>query len=186
MTLLELIQRSLDIASEGITTTSTRLAMEIAAEPLVAIVFNDVSGAVAANPGRRSLLRRAVTIPFVNGVGAVPETVFTEHLDESLLYDPSDTTSRYSWVSQFSELVRVSDMRIGYYSVNESAIYVVQAGANYDPVSGLIGNLSLITPASVEVPTTVASTVVVRDELLDDITQALAAAIRTGANIART
>lgn len=182
MILSELIQRALDIASNGQDTSVTRLADEIAVEPQLLQVFDAVSRNTARNPAKRSLLRRTNSVTFVNGVGVLPQTILTPYLCESLLYDTADLTARYAWVSQFSELITTHDMRLGYYSVNESSIYVVQPGANYVQGSGLSGALSLVTPCDIVVPA-VAAAVVVRDELLEDLIAGLATALRAKATI---
>jgi hypothetical protein len=178
MTLKELIQRAIDVASNNRDMSAMKGSIETVAEPMLALIFANVSARVAADSGRRSFLRRTNTLTFTNGVAPIPETVLTQYLCESLLLDTALPTSRYSWISQFSELVRVSDPRLGYYSANESSMFLVQPAAIYAPGVGLSGTLALTTPCSIAMPTVITDPVVVRDELIDDLVEELATAIR--------
>lgn len=175
MTLKELIERAVDIASVAQETGVTKYALEAAAEPLLPIVFSEVSERLAASADRHHLLRRANVVAFVNGVVTVPESVFTTYLSESTLYDTADLTAIYSYVPEWSDFIRYADTRLGTYTVNESSMYVVQPAAFYANGTGLSGNLTLVMPSVVAVPATIGAAVIARDEVVDDLIAGLAA-----------
>lgn len=175
MILREMIQRAVDIASARQPTTIDRLAIEAAAEPMLSIVFNIVSERTAGDEYRRHLLKRTSVIAFVNGSGTIPETVLTHYLNESVLYDTAAPSSIYSHVPEWSDFVRHYDTRLGAYTVNESTASVIQPAATYVIGSGLTGNLSLVTPCTIAVPTVITNPIVARDEIIDDLTAELAA-----------
>lgn len=178
LSLQQLIDQSVSIAGRGVEPSlSPVLAAEMVAEDLVSTVFQQVGQAVAADPARRSLLRRTKTVTFASGVGTVTGDVLTQYLCESMLYDSTALTAVYSWIPQWEEFMRMSDRRDGYYCVNESTIAVIQPGAVYAVASGLSGDLSLVTPCAIEMPASASATVVVRDELIDDLVMGLADAL---------
>ncbi len=178
LTLQQLIDQAISIANRGVPpSTSPALSAEMIAEDLVGTVFQQVGQTVAADPTRRSLLRRTKTVAFAAGSATLTGDVLTQYLSESMLYDPTALSAVYSWIPQWEEFVRMVDRRDGYYCVNESTIAVIQPNAVYSPSSGLSGNLSLVTPCAPAVPAAATDAVVIRDELIDDLVMGLADAL---------
>ena len=180
ITLQQLIDQAISIASRGVdASVSPSLAAEMVTEDLIGTVFQQVSQTVAKDPTRRSLLRRTISVFFTDGSNApLDQTVLTEYLSESMLYDPADLAKQYSWVSQFENFIRKSDRRIGFYSVNESTINIIEPNAVYAVLTGLTGDRNLVIPCTIAKPATAASAVVVRDELIDDLVMGLADELR--------
>jgi hypothetical protein len=178
VTLQQLIDKAVSIASRGTDpSTSPALSAEMVTEDLVSTVFNQVSQKMAGDPTRRSLLRRIKSISFSSGSGVVTEDVLTQYFNESMLYNTSDLTARYSLVPQWESFIRSSDTRLGYYCVNESAIAIIEPGATYSASTGLTGTRSLIVPCVVAVPATASTTISARDEVVDELLTGLADAL---------
>lgn len=179
ITLQQLIDQAISIANRGVDqSTAPALSAEMVAEDLLSTVFQQVGQTVAKDPARRSLLRRTVVITFASGTATLDGTAFSEYLSESTLYDPADLTKQYSWVSQFENFIRKSDRRIGFYSVNESTINVIEPNATYAVATGLSGSRNLVIPCSPAVPTVATDPVIIRDELIDDLVMGLADELR--------
>lgn len=179
ISLQQLIDQAISIANRGVDQSAApALSAEMVAEDLLSTVFQQVGQTVAKDPARRSLLRRSVDVAFTNGSATLTDAVLTEYLSESTLYDSTDLTKQYSWVSQFENFIRKSDRRIGFYSVNESSINIVEPSAVYAVASGLTGSRKLVIPCTPEVPATATTTVDVRAELIDDLVMGLADELR--------
>lgn len=178
MTLLELVQRAIDIASLNKDTTVTRLAMEVAAEPLVLQAFRDVSANCARQEHKRTLLRRTKSLTLVNGAVALTDDVLTEYITDSNVIDPTDKTKRYSLTPWSQFITDELDLRLGHYAIEgETTLHVIEPGTPYDPAGGPTETLLLTTPCAVAVPTASGNAVVAPAEILDDLIAGLAAAL---------
>lgn len=179
ITLQQLIDQAISIANRGVDqSTAPALSAEMIAEDLLSTVFQQVGQTVAKDPARRSLLRRTVAVNFTSGTATLDGTAFTEYLSESMLYDTSDITKQYSWISQFENFIRKSDRRIGFYSVNESTINIIEPNATYAAGSGITASRNLVIPCSPVVPAAATDPVIIRDELIDDLVMGLADELR--------
>lgn len=180
MILSELIQRAVDIASKSVDTAVTRLALETAAEPLLGIVFHEVSVDKARNEYKRSLLTRTKTLAVVNGSVAIPTDVLTEYMWDSHLIDTTAPTKRYSLTPWHQFITAALDRRLGHYSVEgESTLHVIEPATSYSPTSGPTETLLLSVPCVVVVPAATTDAIVARDEILDDLVRGLASALNT-------
>lgn len=186
MTLNELIQRALDIASKGLDTSVTRLAMEVAVEPLLPVVFAQVSANVARDEKQRTQLRRTKSLAFVDGLVTIPDDVLTEYMVDASLVDPTDRTKRYSRAPWRQLVTDELDLRLGHFAVEgETNMRLVEPGTVYDPTTGPTITLNLTVPCSVVVPAAATDQVVAMNEILDDLTVALANALRPAMTNAR-
>lgn len=179
ISLQQFIDQAVSIANRGVDSSlAPALSAEMIAEDLLSTIFNQVSQTIARDPARRSLLRRTVDVTFTNGTATLAENALSEYLNESMLYDSADLTKQYSWVSQFENFIRKSDRRIGFYSVNESTINIVEPNAEYAVTTGLTGSRKLVIPCTLIVPTVATDPIVMRDELIDDFVIELASKLR--------
>lgn len=171
----EFLQRAIGVANAGLTQPNTINESDV--EPLVPIVFQDVGMRLASSRNTRSLLRRTKTVAFTAGSATLSADVLTAYTCESTLYDSSDTTKLYSWVPEWEDFTQSQDTRLGYFNVNESTITVIEPGEIYsDP--GLNGSRSLVIPCEPNVPTTINAAIDARDEVIDNLVQALAQALK--------
>lgn len=177
MTVKELIERACEIANVGIDPAKSP-DLESLAEPLISPVFNALAQDCAGDERRRLLTRLTKTVAFTNGAGSLSSDVLTTCLDDSVLTDDADLTAGYSYVREWDDFINTFDQRLGYYTVNQSTITVVQPNNSYVIGSGLTGNLSLLTPCVWAIPTDLVTNISIRDELLDDLVNRLGLALR--------
>lgn len=179
MTLKELIQRATDIASQGLDEGTLTANPEEVAEPLLPIVFSEVSHRYAQSEQLQTMLRRTKSLVFANGLVALSSDVITGCIRAANLLDPADRTKLYSYVP-WSQLVTGSlDSRLGYFALEgESTLHVVESNTTFDPADGPNITLELTIPCEVEVPTVLANPIVARDEIVDDLLAALATALK--------
>jgi hypothetical protein len=179
MTLTELIQRAVDIASKDLDTSVDRMGIETVVEPLVPIAFHDVSVRLAREEHTRHLLRRSMVLNFINGVEDLDNDVLSAYISDATLVDQADRTKRYSLIP-YSQLVTDElDPRLGHFAVEVGhTIHVVEPNSTYDPTTGPTIDLYLTTPCVVAVPAAVGDPVVATYEVLDDLVHALAMALK--------
>lgn len=175
MTLKELIQRAVEIAIGS--RPVDRTAIELAAEPLLPVVFGEVGDELAASPMTRHLLRRTKTVNLVNGTVALSSDVLTAYACEATLFDPDDTTKVYSRTDWSDLLSGQLDSRLGHWLVDEDDLKVVEPGSQYNPASGATLDLRLIIPCSPVVPAAITDQVDVPPEVIDLLIKRLAQAL---------
>lgn len=157
------------------------------AEALVPSVFQNVAMAYAANPHTQSLLRRTHTLSVVNGVATLPAEVLSAGKVGAVVSDPVDLTvaqnqamvwfwndfvaPRSGILSQIPQWIIRGDDEFHYLEANES----------YDPSSGFTGDLEIDISSVPEIPATAGATLDVPSEVLSDLIEALAVAIRNQA-----
>lgn len=181
ITLQEMIDRAAQIALAGTDPTlSPVLDVEMTAEALLPHVFAAVEMECAASPRRRSFLRKSKTVAVSNGAGALADDVLTKYLSDAVLSDPADRTKLYAWVPEWIDFVRPKDRRLGYYSVNGQTLAMIEPGATYDAAAGFTGDVELVIPCGLTLPTLATDPVVIHPELADDIVLRLAAALKDG------
>lgn len=177
MILRELIQRSLDIASQGMGTPVLATTAEIAVEPLLPVVFGQLSVELASRSTTRHLLRRTKDLTVADGVEVLTDDVLTEYVRESVLYDPADTAKVYVLTS-WDVLVRGDlDSRLGHFVIDGQSLTVVEPGAEYDTTTGPDIALKLVIPCSLVVPT-IDADIGEPAEVTDMLIARLAAALR--------
>lgn len=152
MILRELIQRALDIAMQGMDSPVLRATAELAVEPLLPVVFGQLSTELASRPATRHLLRRTKDVVIADGAGPLTDDVLTEYARESTLFDPDDTTKIYVLTS-WDVLVRGDlDQRLGHFVIDGQTLTVVEPDSEYDTASGVDISLKLVIPCSLVVP----------------------------------
>lgn len=186
MILLELIQRSVAMAVQGMDSPVVRAAVETAVEPLVPVVFAQAGDELAKTERFRVLLRRTKQLAVVDGSVQLPDDVLSVYLDDAALIDPADTTKRYSLLP-WHELVREQlDARLGHFAVEgEGTIHIVEPDTPYDPNAGPTTALALTIPCSPEVPASITDEVDVPAEIIDWLIMKLALALKPAALKAR-
>lgn len=179
MTLKELIQRSLDIASGGTGAAVVTMDTEAIVEPLLPVVFRAVGTEAARTERTRTLLHRAKAIVFVDGVVDLSTDQLTEYIRDSSLSDSVDVTKRYAY-TEWDNFIRPNlDTRLGYYSLEgEHTLHVTEPGTSYDPLTGPAISLRLDIPCVPVVPVSLTGTVDAPDEIVIMLIEALAAALR--------
>jgi hypothetical protein len=179
MTKRELIQRAVSIAIQGLPGPIDRAAVEIAAEPLLPIVFGEVGRELARNERTRSLLRREKALNVVDGAVALSGDVLTEHIDDATLYDPTDTSKRYSLTTWESLTRDPLDPRLGHFAVRgEDTLRVVEPNEPFDLAGGADIALRLNIPCSPEVPAAINDPVAVPEEVIDALLAKLVVALK--------
>lgn len=178
MTLQELVDRALTIASAGMEPSlSPTLNAEMLAEDVMPQVFAEVGVRLAHEERTRHLLRRLKTLAVVNGSVALSADVLSAYITDSVLFDPATITRLYAYLPWEYFSRETLDSRLGHYSVAESVLYVTQPGSNYVPGSGPTISLSLAIPCVPEVPALATDNVIVTEEVADELTAALAKAL---------
>lgn len=177
MILRELIQRSLDIAAQGMDSPVLRSTAEVAAEPLLPVVFGQLSVELAGRSATRHLLRRSKNIVVTDGVGPLTDDVLTEYARESALFDPDDLTKTYSLVNWDVLLRGELDSRLGHYLIDGQSLTVVEPGDEYISTGGPDIDLKLVIPCSLAVPA-IGADIGEPAEVTDMLIARLAAALR--------
>jgi hypothetical protein len=134
ISLQQLIDESILQAKRGLDPNA--VIDPLVAESLLPTVFQQVGIDCAKDERKRSLLRREKTITFSGGTATVTSDVFTQYAEDSLLYDPDDTSTEYSLCRNWSDFVRSGDSLLGRYSFNGSTIGILEPNEVYDPTSG--------------------------------------------------
>lgn len=177
MILRELIQRALDIAMQGMNSPALRTTAELAVEPLLPVVFGQLSTELASKPSTRHLLRRTKSVTVTDGVGPLTDDVLTEYARESVLYDPTDIPKVYV-LTDWDVLVRGDlDSRLGHFVIDGQSLTVVEPGSEYDAAASPDIDLKLTIPCSLEVPA-LAADIGEPAEVTDMLIARLAAALK--------
>ncbi len=183
MTLKELIQRAVDIASKGQDTAPTRLAMEAAAEPLLPTTFQKVGEMLAARDNTRHLLRRTKQLSVVDGAVALDPDVLTSCIHSASLRDPADRTKNYSLAPWNQLSTGELDPRLGHFALEgdtdaATVLHVVEPGDEFDPDGGETIDLLLNIPCIPVIPANIDDDIAAAPEVLTHIIIELAAALR--------
>lgn len=180
MTLQELVDRALSIASIGLDQSVAQLLTnEVVAEDLLLQVFAEVGEQAARDERQRHLLRRTKDLAVVNGTVALPGDALSMYIEDSVLIDPTDITKRYSYLAWEHFVRSPLDSRLGHYSVvGEMALEVVEPDTEYNPTSGPTINLQLSIPCVPEVPASVGDDIAVSAEVADVLVERLAVALK--------
>lgn len=153
-------------------------------EALLPTVFQDVAMRYAANPDKRSLLRRTHTIAMTNGVGTLPDEVLSAGKAGATISDPDDVTVAQSaaMVWYWNDFVAPRSgllLQIPQWIIKGDDVLVyLEADEEYDSASGFTGDLDLTIASVPEIPATAATTLDVPNEVLSDLVAALADALR--------
>lgn len=165
--------------------TANILDIELTAETLVPTVFQQVATRFAADPDKRSLLRRTHAITMTNGVGALPAAVLSAGKAGATISISSDATvaETAAMVWYWNDFIAPRSgllSQIPQWIINDDDIYYLAADATYSAASGFSGSLDLTISSVPVIPATAATTLDVPDEALSALVEALASALRSG------
>lgn len=178
ISLQQLIDQAIFQAKRGLDPTLVLTNLDPIANSLLSQVFQQVGIECAKDERKRSLLRREKTITVSNGTATVTSDVLTQYKEDSLLYDPDDTTAEYSLCREWFDFVRSDDSLLGRYSFNGTTIGILEPGELYDPTSGTSDTRTLVIPCVPEIPTLSTDTILVVEEVASDLIAGLAEALR--------
>lgn len=153
-------------------------------ESLVPSIFQAVAESYASNPRKLSLLRRTHTLAVSNGVATLPDEALTSCLWNSSIADPDDLTvaQAQSFVQEWIDFIAPRDnwqIQLNTFTVKgDTDFHFLEANADYDPSSGLTGDLELTIPSVPAIPAAATDTVDAPSEVTSDIVEALANALR--------
>lgn len=177
-------QQLLDLAVEQALVGAPEQAegdIEIRAEALAANALNALAMEVAADPERRHILIRTITITLTNGVGTIPDTVLLDYLCSATLSNPNDVTEGYAYVPYWDDYRETSDRRLGYFTARGSALDVTQPMVTYTAGSGLTGDVDLAVSTAPVVPTLATDPIAnLPTDLEGDLVSLLAGMLRGG------
>lgn len=141
------------------------------AESLIPSIFQRVGETAAGDEGKRSLLKKSVTLTFSNGSATIPSYVLKAYLKDSTFYDADDLTKSYSWVREFFDFASPNlDSRLGYYnSPSEEIILVTEPGVPYEVGAGEDGDRIINIPCVPVKPAAQGDTLDVDSEILNEI-----------------
>lgn len=142
-------------------------------------VFQTVGENCAADPRKRSLMRRSLTISMADGEGEIPAQALTKYMEDATFFDPADLSKTYSWVREFQDFMGPLDSRLGYFNVQgESVLLQREPGEVYEPGFGFSDDMLLIIPCVPVRPASATDTIDCIDEVSSDLVDVGAAMLR--------
>lgn len=148
------------------------------ADTLFPTVSQGVCEAAAADPARRDLVRRQKSITLVAGEATLSSDVLVHYIADSVLLDPATLSKRYAW-RDYPDFVKRGDKRLGIYTViGGHTLQVIDPGAAFTVPLTTSGTRTLVIPSVVEKPAAATDEVDCTDEILSDLQEALAEALR--------
>lgn len=154
------------------------------AESLIPSIFQQAAEEAAADESKRTLLKRSATLTFTDGVATVPSYVLTAYIKDATLINADDLSVKYSLVINWSDFIDPALRNppwsgYGYYSLPyQHTMNLTEPGVAYDPNSGASGDRLLNIPCVTEIPADADGVVVADDEIINDILDIGAAALR--------
>ena len=146
------------------------------ADTLFPIVSQAVSEAAAADPYKRSLLRRVKTVTLVAGQATLTDDVLTKFFSDATLLGTS-LSSHYAY-RDYPDFVRKGDTRLGYFTRNGTTLMVRDVGQSFTVPLTATGARTLVVPSVVVKPALSSDNVDCPDEIASDLDEALANALR--------
>lgn len=157
---------------------------DVQAESMVPSVFQDVAIRAAADPEKRSLLRRTHTVAMTNGVGTLPDEALTSCKYGASISDPADDSIAQvqTLVPEWPDFVQTRSgiqSELAWWIIKgDDQLFYVEPNASYDPASGFTGNIEITIASVPEIPATPGATLDVPGEILSDLLSAMALALR--------
>jgi hypothetical protein len=148
------------------------------AETLLPSVFQQVGVEAAQDEATRSLLRRSKTIGFEDGTGTLTDDVLTAYKSAATLYNPDDLGVKYSLSLEWADFSSQSPDRDGRFHIDGNVIRVVEPGEVYTPDGGITEGRIYVGPCVPEIPALITDPLVIVDELVNDVLDKLAFALR--------
>lgn len=148
------------------------------ADTLFPTVSQGVCEAAAADPARRDLVRRQKSITLVAGSATLTSDVLVHYIQDSVLLDTANLSKRYAW-RDYPDFVKRGDKRLGIYTVVAGhTLQVIDPNQSFTVPLTASGARVLVIPTVVEKPALATDEVDCNEEVLSDLQEALAEALR--------
>ena len=148
-------------------------------EAIIPSVFQSVGEACAADPRKRDLLKRTVTVTLADGVGELPAYVLEKYMEDSTAYDPNDLTKIFSWERNYNDFIGPLNDLLAYYNVPFGhTIYVRDVGEEFSIPLTLDIDLIVNVPCVPVRPAAATDDIDVPDEITSDLVDTGAAFLR--------
>jgi hypothetical protein len=149
------------------------------AETLLPSVFQEVGVEAAKDEATRSLLRRSKTVEFTDGAATLTDDVLTQYKSAATLYNPDDLTVTYSLQLEWVDFISPNgDSRDGRFHIDGTTIRVIEPGEVYDPNGGITEERVYVGCCVPEIPESADDELDIPDELINDVLDKLAFALR--------
>lgn len=171
-------------ATRGIYPEQDISALLPVAEALMPSVFQHVGEDAAGDERKRSLLKQNVSLSFTSGSATLPDYVLSAYMEDATFTDNDDLTKTYSWVREFGDFISPSLQNppwsnLGYFNVvGRTTIRQIEPGAAYSPTTGITDTRILNIPCIPVKPASESAEFDVPDEVLSDIYEIAAEALR--------
>ena len=150
---------------------------EFIAQTLFPVTSQAVCEMAAADPAKRSLLRRSKSVTLVAGEADLTSDVLTKFFSDATLLDTSDLSKHYAF-RDYPDFIRRGDKRYGIFTRNEDTLMVVEPNANFTQPLTATGARTLVVPCVVVPPASASEDVDANDEILSDLIEALTEGLR--------
>jgi len=150
---------------------------EFIAQTLFPITAQAVSEMAAADPAKRSLLRKNKTMTLVAGEATLDDDVLTKYFADATLLNTSNLNWHYTY-RDYPDFIRRGDKRYGIFTRNEETLMVVDPKANFTQPLTATGSRLLVVPCVVLTPANADDDVDAPDELTSDLIEALTESLR--------
>lgn len=147
------------------------------AETLFPIAAQAVSEAAAADPYKRSLLRRQKTVTLTAGQATLSDDVLTKYFPDATLQNTGQLGTRYAY-RDYPDFIRRNDPRLGYFTRNGTTLMVRDPNQNFTQPLTAIGQRLLTVPCVILRPLTADTAVDAPDELISDLIETLGESLR--------
>lgn len=147
------------------------------AETLFPIAAQAVSEAAAADPAKRSLLRRTKTVTLTAGQATLTDDVLTKYFMDATLQNTSQLSVRYAY-RDYPDFVRRNDPRLGYFTRNGTTLMVRDPNQAFTQPLTATGSRSLTVPCVIVRPASADTDIDAPDELLSDLSESLSESLR--------
>ncbi len=147
------------------------------ADTLFLIVSQAVCESAAMDEYKRSLLRREKSLTLVAGSATLTDDVLTHYIADATLIDPATLTRRYAW-RDYPDFIKRGDRRIGIFCVRGTLFQMIDPNVGFTVPLTATGARTLTIPCVVVKPALATDQVDCPDEILSDLDEALANALR--------
>ena len=172
-----LIYSAVSNATRGmVPETSPAVDAESIAESLFPLVSQSVCEAAAADPAKRSQLRRLKALTLVAGEATLSDDVLTKYFSDATLLGTS-LSQKYAF-RDYPDFVRKGDLRLGCFTRNGTTIMVRDPGQQFAVPLTATGTRTLIVPCVVVKPTLPDDALNAPDEITSDLIEALGDALK--------
>lgn len=178
MTYRELIYASVNNAMRNLDPpASPNVDAEGIAETLFPVVSQEVSEAAAADPYKRSLLRRTKTVLLSAGLATLSDDVLTKYFTDATLLKTDNLSFKYSY-RDYPDFIRRNDLRLGYFTRNGTTLMVRDPNQAFTQPLTATGPRDLVVPCVIVRPSTADADIDGPEEVISDLQDALSEALR--------